>query len=561
MALTVTSNISSSVASKDMGVKGAELKKKILLPSPKLNGVDPMEVLKQMQEINQEKHDEWAAKIDLKKSSLESLDKLEALVANLYEAASSLNREISISGKVGDFSKLKTSVVSGSTEAVYLDASALASPQTIAVEVLSLATADTVQAGSGVNNPSAALGVQGILVIAGQNITLTSGMGLQDIVSSINGKTSETDVYASITKVNGAYFLSYSSQVTGKPIVVDNSSVALNGAPSFLPPTSVKSVEDLSAQVKLRGFDAVLSYPTNTIQDQGKGLTFMLKAEGVATLQVEPDIEAAGQGIMKFIDAYNELFNYSKDNKDFPNLTSSLKGLLGIIQDGVKGGVYEENGIHNDFRSLMEMGLTSSGGEISYNNNTEWVHKLKTSFDQMARAFGFDMATSDARVSLLKRPHNIPDSLWGMEIIITKSQDQYGHLTALADIGGNLYPLKVDPDKDYLLIAEGNNPLAGFTFSYNADVNTPVSVRFSQGIADQLKQKLAGYVDPNNGFLKSTRSSIMHEEKALITKLEEFDKTAEDKIERQKLKLASLVGALQKLEKINNYFSTIYRKN
>jgi len=199
------------------------------------------------------------------------------------------------------------------------------------LEVLQIAQAHQM-ASKSFSAASDPLGLAGTITINGTEITIETTDSLYDIRSKIN--SSVDGVSASVLMVaQGDYRLTLSSEDTGlaNQITVDDPGALFDFTTTVSAQDAIINVNSIQVQRS-----------SNTIGDLIEGLTIDLKraAPGTTiTLRVSRDMEGITEGIRDFVDAYNEVasfirqqFTYSEGENSVLMGDLSLRGIQSNLQ-------------------------------------------------------------------------------------------------------------------------------------------------------------------------------------------------------------------------------------
>lgn len=253
-----------------------------------------------------------------------AFDELKTLLGNLNSAASKF-RELN----GGSLSKLASSSDESVVTAV---AGSSASNGTYTINVSKLAknathsfndrysSSDAV-INSGINDGASALdrsvkytigtGADAEVV----NIELTSSTTLEEFVSEFNANS--TKAVASVVNVGTSSSPSYAVVVNSLNTGTEEGQVTasvgseITGNGSF---TAATVDQATNASFTVSGISGTITRDSNSVGDVIPGVTLDLSKTGSATITIGDDAEATTATIQDFVDAYNEVVNFIKEN-------------------------------------------------------------------------------------------------------------------------------------------------------------------------------------------------------------------------------------------------------
>ena len=220
----------------------------------------------------------------------------------------------------------------------------------------------------------------GDLVINGKTITLEATDSFNNIRDKINS-TADVGVSASVLQVSGTdYRLILTSEETGSlgGITIDDTTVAQRLG--FIDDDGAIKNELESAQdatIKIGQANPItITRSSNTIDDVIEGVTLNLKQAEPGTrvnLTVSSDTDSVKQSIQDFVDTYNEVLSYLKEQMSYDEENDVRGALMGdftartVKSTLQKVIVSEVGGLSGSLTALSRIGITSSasGGTLS----------------------------------------------------------------------------------------------------------------------------------------------------------------------------------------------------
>jgi flagellar hook-associated protein 2 len=485
----------------------------------KVFGVDLNELVKNLTEAKKIPIQQQQVKIDANTTKIGALKDLKTLSNALATAARDLRNPSVLMGGTDVF-KAKAAFAQSSTSTPATDilrvtAGTTAQVDSFTVKVNRLARADVINSSTTFGGTTATpVTADGTLSINGTAIALTTGMSLADIESAIDTVSSTTGVKADVVKINDTtYGLTLKASDTGKAIQLTGSAAGvltdLGLAASGATDTS------LSAELSYNG--VTVTRATNTVKDLVLGITFdLLSAEPGTTVSISiaQDAGAVKDSMIKFVDAYNALLTFSKEQRainadgtvpedsilfndsTLRSITSGLQGLIG----GAVGGV---SGLNN----LREAGISLSSENLLVIDDTKLDAAILEKPDEVRNLFTFQSSSTNSSLFTLNRPAAL-GSFTGqnIQVNVTSTNTDGKALTASIVYGGTTYAARIE---NGIIYAPDDSALKGFAFGYTGPVvtaGTPATyqsstIQVTQGIADGIGGFLEGYLKQDNGTL------------------------------------------------------------
>jgi flagellar hook-associated protein 2 len=430
--------------------------------------------------------------------------------------------------------------------------------------VSQIATAQKV-AGASQSSQTDPLGYSGTfsLGLAGGatgNITVTSGMSLQDVADAINTQTSTTNVQASIVQVTGN---SYQLVLTGTEDAADITYVSASGD-DILNKLGVTnsggaftSVLQTSQPAKFTLDGISLSRNTNDIQDVLSGVTFsLLQATPAGTtlkVDVEPDTDQITTAIQTFVTDYNAVRDavlaQQATNADGTAASSAvlfgdstMRGVMDQLQSILSTSV---GGM-----SLGDMGLEfNAKNELAFGNDkgvTALSDALKTNLSGVMKFLTAQTTTSSSQLS----------------VINTSTAPQSFKLDVSVDASGKLLSASVNGDSSLFtisgnsIIGAGGTIYAGMAFNYTGSTSQSITVTSTSGIAAQISQ-LAGTSSASTGSLQTQIDSLTTQDTAMQSKVNDIQSAAITYRAQLEAQYATYQAQIQSSNTLLNYLKAL----
>ncbi|MFC5325909.1 flagellar filament capping protein FliD [Bradyrhizobium oligotrophicum] len=392
-----------------------------------------------------------------------------------------------------------------------------------------VATAQKVT-GTAQSSQTSALGYSGTfsLGLSGgstADITITSGMSLQDVVDSINAQTSTTNVEASIVQVSSG---SYQLVLTGTQDAADITYASSSGDDIL----NKLGVTDSSgafasvlqtaqaAQFTLDGIS--LTRNTNDITDVLSGVTFdLLQATPSGTtlnISIGTDTSQISSALQTFVTNYNAfrdaVIAQQTTNSDGTASSSSVLFGDGTMRD-----------IMNTLQAVLGTsvgGLTMADLGLSFNEKNELALDtgtlstiLSTNLSGVTTLLSAQTTTSSSQLSVV----NTGTSPQSFTLDLTV--DSSGSLTA-ASVGGDSSLFTVSGNT---IVGNSGTIYAGMAFTYTGSTSQSITVTSTQGLATQIYQ-IAKTASSSTGSLQTLIDSLTSQDETMTAKVNDIKSSA-----------------------------------
>jgi flagellar capping protein FliD len=320
---------------------------------------------------------------------------------------------------------------------------------------------------------------------------------------------------------------------------------------------------------------------SNAFNDVVDGVSFnLLQATPVGTkikVGVKADIEIAKQGIMNFVNAYNEfrLFasKQSKIGDDGKPLTDSvlagnttLNFITGRVNAEIASVVRGITDVADPDR-LADIGIKFSdfpGNEDEpFTRNILTVDEdalksaLESNFDAVRKVFEFDYSSDNANFQIFQRTNDLSVNNFNVNIVGSTYTATYTDslgVTQSVELEGTP---SVGAD-GVVLKGKTDTPFAGLVMIYGANGDATIAVNVSQGLGDRLYNSL-------DDMLKDDTGAVDVELKALASKDERSKTritTIDEQLSRYRDQLLSQYSALEAaISSANTILQTIDANN
>ena len=418
-------------------------------------------------------------------------------------------------------------------------------------------------AGTSVASQSTALGYGGVFSIglvgsASANITVTSGMTLQDLVNTINAQDSTTNVQASIVQISSTQF---EMVLTGTQDGVDIATTSVSGD-NVLNKLGVTdgsgnfSDQVQKAQSAIITLDGIeITRNTNDISDVLSNTTFHLYQPTPAgtslDIAISPDTSQISTALQTLVTSYNAY-------RDFVTAQQQT----GSDGTAASGTVLFGDGTMNDIMNQLQDAMNTTVGGLSLND-------LGLSFT----------STNDLQLNTTTLQTALTDNLPGVEALLaTQATTSSGDLTTIAagnaapspftldvavDGSGNLVSASVGGDSSLFTISgntilgNAGTPYAGMAFDYTGTTSQSITVTTTPGIASLLNGIATSASDPTTGSLQSLVSGLQTQDTTLQQQVTDIQAQASDYQTQLQAQYAQYQAAIQEATTTLTYLQSL----
>ncbi len=394
-----------------------------------------------------------------------------------------------------------------------------------------IATAQKVASASQ-SSQTSALGYSGTfsLGLAGGStaeITVTSGMSLQDIQDAINAQTSTTNVQASIIQVSSG---SYQLTLTGTEDAADISYSSTSGD-DILNKLGITdssgtftNVLQTSQAAKFTLDGIALTRNTNDIQDVLSGVTFSLMQATPSGTSLTVDIEPDGSQITDALEAFVKNYNAFRDAVTAQQATNSdgtAASSAVLFGDGTMRDIMDQL---QSILSTSVGGMTMANLGLSFNEKNELQLDtgtlstiLNTNLSGVTKLLAAQTTTSSSQLT----------------VVNTGASPQSFTLDVNVDSSGKLVSASVEGDSSLFTISSDGKSIigasgtiyAGMAFTYSGTTSQTITVTSTLGLANRIYQ-FAKTASGSTGALQTQISSLIDQDTSMSSKVSDIQSAA-----------------------------------
>lgn len=386
--------------------------------------------------------------------------------------------------------------------------------------------------GAAVTDQTAALGNAGTfsLGLAGgssANISVTSGMSLQDMVDAINAQTATTNVQAAIIQVSSTdYEMVLSATKDNADIVT--SAVSGDDVMNKVGVTdSTGAFSDVLQVAQAANFtlDGVpVTRDTNDITDVLSGVTFSLlqttPVGAKVNISIEADTSSIQTALQTFVTGYNALRDY-------------VTGQQTLDSDGTvdASSVLFGDGTMRDITTQLEQALNSSIGGMSMADlglsftetndlqldTTTLSNTLNNGLDSVITTLANRVSPASSSLGVVNIGTSVPPPF-----TLDLAVDSTGALTS-ASVGGDSSLFTVSGNA---IIGNSGTIYAGMAFNYTGSTAQSIAVGTTAGIAAQINAISLNASNTSTGTLQSMISNLQTQDDSMATQVNDIDARA-----------------------------------
>lgn len=397
--------------------------------------------------------------------------------------------------------------------------------------VSQLATAQKV-IGTSVSDQSADLGYSGTFSIGlaggtSADISITSGMSMQDIADTINSQSSTTNVQASIIQVSSSSYEMVLS-ATQDNADIETSSVSGDDVLNKLGVTdSTGAFTDVlqAAQPALFTLDGIsLTRNTNDITDVLSGVTFNLlqstPSGSTINIDIEPDTSSIQTALQTFVTGYNAVRDFVTTQQTIGS-DGTVDSSAVLFGDGTMRNIMTQmeaavNASVNGM-SLSSLGLSFTDTNDLQLDTSTLATALSDNLSGVISLLAATTTTSSSTLAVVNTNSSPPASF-----VLDLATDSSGNLTS-ASVGGDSSMFTVSGNT---VIGASGTIYAGMAFTYTGSSSASITVTSTAGIAAQLNNVAKNASNSSTGTLENQITNLQSQDTDMQSRIDEIDANA-----------------------------------
>lgn len=396
--------------------------------------------------------------------------------------------------------------------------------------VTQIATAHKV-IGTAVADKSADLGLTGTFSIGleggtGADISVTSGMTLEDLVDTINAQTSTTNVQASIIQISSNQYEMILSATK------DNADIT-TGVVSGDDVLTTLGVTDGSgaftdvlqeSQPAIFSVDGItLTRDTNNITDVLSGVSFSLlqSTPSGSTVKISVDVDTSSiqTTLEQFVTSYNAVRDYVTSQQTLSSSGTADSSAV-LFGDGTMRSVMTQmeqvlNSIVGDL-SMSDLGLSFSDTNDLVLDTSALATTLADNLDGVIALLATRTTSSSAALAVVNTSSSPPSS-FVMDIAV----DSSGALSV--SVGGDSSLFTVS---GRTIIGKAGTIYSGMAFSYSSTSSASVTVTSTIGIAAQINAIASAASNKTSGSLQDLITNLQSQDDRMQQQIDDINERA-----------------------------------
>jgi len=473
-------------------------------------------------------------KITANEAKIAAYQNLQSLLSTLATGTKSLSSSIvnSLSSSVFG-TRAATITTTGdvsASSALSMSISSGASTGDHTLTISQIATAEKVL-GDAVSDKTADLGYAGTFSIGledGSNvdISVASGMSLEDIVDAINAQTSTTNVQASIIQVSSTQFEMVLSATEDNAEIV-TSSVSGDDIMNKLGVTD--SSGDFAtvlqtAQAALFKLDDIeITRDSNDISDVLSGVTFNLlqttPTGATLNISIETDTSAIQTALETFVTDYNAFRDVvyaqqqlsTSDGENNPVLfgDGTMRDIMNQIQSALNTSI---GGL-----SLSDLGLSFNETNDLELDTSTLTTTLTNNLAGVISLLATQVTASSSSLSVANTGSSQPAS-FTLDLVV----DDTGSLTS-ASVGGDSSLFTVSGNS---IVGKANTAYSGMAFIYTGSTSQTITVTSTFGIAAQTYNLAKSSSNTSTGSLQALITNLQTQDDSMQQQIDDINSRA-----------------------------------
>lgn len=396
--------------------------------------------------------------------------------------------------------------------------------------VTQIATAHKV-IGTSVASKAADLGVTGTFTLGleggtSADISITSGMTLEDLVDTINAQSSTTNVQASIIQISSNQ---YEMILTATK---DNASIATSVVSGDDVLTSLGVTDSTGAftdvlqapQPAIFSVDGIsLTRDTNNITDVLSGVSFSLLQStptgSTVDISIEVDTSSIQSVLQQFVTSYNAVRDYVTSQQTLTSSgTADTSSVL--FGDGTMRNVMTQmeqvlNSIIGGM-SMSDLGLSFSSTNDLVLDTSTLATTLADNLDGVISLLATKTSTSSSSLAVVNTSSSPPASF-----VMDISVDESGALSASVNGDSSMFTVS-----GRTIIGAAGTIYSGMAFTYSGSSSKSVTVTSTTGIAAQINAIATAASNKSSGSLQDLITNLQSQDDRMQQQIDDINERA-----------------------------------
>jgi len=362
------------------------------------SNLDTTDIINKLLQLQRRPIDLVEAKANLEAQKLLTFQDLQSRLQTFKSIVTTLNSETKFLSTQGVFSNNNAS---DNNQVVTIDTTSQAASGTFSLTVNSLAR-ESKLVSEGFSSTSGAVTIGTLQIIVGgvtTSITIDSSNNTLDGVRlAINNSGANAQ----------ASFLNDGSATNATRLVISGTKTGADNSVSFGTSGALTFTQTQSAQDASLILDGIaITKSSNTVTDIIAGTTLNLQSAGSGTITLSSDTDAVKEKITAFIDGYNDLTAFIKEQQFLDPETFETGLLFGNftvqnLQQTLRNAFSSQvQGVTGTFNSLSQIGIQTQADGTLKIDDADLTKALATDIGNVARLFASKGTTTDSNVSFI----------------------------------------------------------------------------------------------------------------------------------------------------------------
>lgn len=396
--------------------------------------------------------------------------------------------------------------------------------------VTQIATAHKV-IGTSVASKAADLGVTGTFTLGleggtSADISITSGMTLEDLVDTINAQSSTTNVQASIIQISSNQ---YEMILTATK---DNANIATSVVSGDDVLTSLGVTDSTGAftdvlqapQPAIFSVDGIsLTRDTNNITDVLSGVSFSLLQStptgSTVDISIEVDTSSIQSVLQQFVTSYNAVRDYVTSQQTLTSSGTADSSSV-LFGDGTMRNVMTQmeqvlNSIIGGM-SMSDLGLSFSSTNDLVLDTSTLATTLADNLDGVISLLATKTSTSSSSLAVVNTSSSPPASF-----VMDISVDESGALSASVNGDSSMFTVS-----GRTIIGAAGTIYSGMAFTYSGSSSKSVTVKSTTGIAAQINAIATAASNKSSGSLQDLITNLQSQDDRMQQQIDDINERA-----------------------------------
>ncbi|MFQ5671910.1 MAG: flagellar filament capping protein FliD [Nitrospinales bacterium] len=487
------------------------------------SGLDTASIINNLVRLKKRTTDIVTAKKNLEEQKLASFQELKSRLQTFKSITFDLSKESRFLSVNGNFTNTNTT---STREVVGISTNSLAASGTFTLKVLSLAQEGKVVS-QGVSAITDTVPTGTLEIKVGSTLTLIDITSSNNTLDGLRQAINNSGASVSASFLNdGDASSPFRLSIAGTQTGADNSvSVRLfqrsigGGEISTFLFSETQAARDASLEVD--GISVTKS--SNTVTDVITGTTLSLKSAGSGTITLQSDVDAIKTKVSSFVDGFNSLMTFIKDQTFLDTDTNTTGLLFGNftvqnLQQTLRSVVSDKvTGTSGTFDFLSQVGITTTSDGLLELDEGELAEAINEDAGGVSQLFASRGSTTNTNITFVGFTEETQAGTFDVQIS--------GGVPQLSVTGQNNFTATTGSGS--LFAGATGTEAEGLNFSTATTTDGSFgTITLSLGVAEILNRKLANLTDFSRGGLLASDID------AVTSTIQDFEDTIASQEER-----------------------------